>query len=339
MSQALGLINAALLAAVLFAGVSALMVALSMPLWRSRLQRLAPPAQARALYLLCIAPVALGLAMTALCFVPGALGTVWSSLDHCLDHGGHGHLCLIHGVGSAGTALGWSLVLVALGGFLVRLGRQQYRSRRLSRQLAQLADSARLHEPSGALLIDSPLPFAAVVGRRCQVLLSTPLLERLSPAHLEAVLEHERAHLRRRDPLFRALAAALSCAHLPGVRRRLLDHLELASERACDEEAGARVGSRVHVAQALLAVERLLQEYPRHRRDPDHRGPAGQVAFARSHLVQRVEALLAPGRDAATGGHHHWRSRSGLLALLSLAALGVAPLHHTAEIMIALIAH
>ena len=84
------------------------------------------------------------------------------------------------------------------------------------------------------------------------------MLERLSPDHLRAVLEHERAHLRRQDPLWRLVAALLASAHVSAVRRTLLDDLELASEHACDEEAGARIGSRVLVAQALLAVERLL---------------------------------------------------------------------------------
>jgi len=77
----------------------------------------------------------------------------------------------------------------------------------------------------------------------------------LAPAALDAVLAHEAAHARRRDPLRRLAARAASDAlfYLPLARwwsRRLAEIAELRADRAAVSYAG-----RGAVAGALLAVQ------------------------------------------------------------------------------------
>jgi Zn-dependent protease with chaperone function len=89
---------------------------------------------------------------------------------------------------------------------------------------------------------------------RPRILLSTAALAILDPAELAAVLGHERAHLRRRDPL-RLLAARLLAddgCYLPALRwisHRLALHCELAADRAALDHS-----SRAALAGALLKL-------------------------------------------------------------------------------------
>lgn len=96
---------------------------------------------------------------------------------------------------------------------------------------------------------------AVTVGLvRPYVVVSTALVETLGRAELRAVLAHEQAHLRRRDPL-RVLVARVLVAHLwflpvaRDLRRRARSGFELAADRA----AAGRYG-RSALAGALLRV-------------------------------------------------------------------------------------
>ncbi len=90
--------------------------------------------------------------------------------------------------------------------------------------------------------------------RRPRLLLSTGALRGLSVAEVEAVLRHECAHLRRRDPLrlvaARALAAALPAAPLLGAFAATLPATQ---ELAADRAALAAIGADA-LAGALLKV-------------------------------------------------------------------------------------
>lgn len=74
----------------------------------------------------------------------------------------------------------------------------------------------------------------------------------LSP-HRDAVLAHERAHVRRHDPLLRfaAIWVRRILWYLPGWKQ-LTDQIEFEAERACDTLACEQVG-RAAYARALLA--------------------------------------------------------------------------------------
>jgi hypothetical protein len=89
---------------------------------------------------------------------------------------------------------------------------------------------------------------------RPRILISTAALAILDPAELAAVLGHERAHLRRRDPL-RLLAARLLAddgCYLPALRwlsHRFALHCELTADRAALDHS-----SRAALAGALLEL-------------------------------------------------------------------------------------
>ena len=334
MSGVLGLIQLFILSVALLAGIVAALSALAYPHLRPRFARVAPARRARLLTALCLAPLGVAVLQTGLFFLPGILGTIWPSLDHCLAHAadGHMHLCFAHPPGTAGAWFGWLIVLgvtVGLGRPLVGDLLKTWRSARMIRQLIHTAEAsdastAALHR-SDLRVIESPMPVAVATAVGAQVLVSSAMVEALTPKLLDAVVAHEHAHLRRRDPWRRVIAMILSAGHLPKTRRAILDDLELACEQASDEEAAQVVGSRLHVAQALLAVARLAGAQP---------PPAMTVAFGDSSIEARVNALLAdPLPEGRVMTEVGW-----LVTTCALALAVASPGHHLVEHLIELLA-
>ena len=135
-------------------------------------------------------------------------------------------------------------------------------------------------------LIACAAPVALCHGLlRPRLLLSTGALRGLSATEMEAVLRHERAHLRRRDPLrlvaARALAAALPAAPLLGA---LATTLPAAQELAADRSVLAAIGADA-LAGALLKVNAA---------GGTPRGPLVAVgAFSDAELADaRIDQLL-----------------------------------------------
>jgi len=122
----------------------------------------------------------------------------------------------------------------------------------------------------------------------------------------------------------RLAARVLSRLHLPALRRALLAELAVASEQACDAEAGHRVGDRLVVAEAILAVERLLAAAV-----PP---PAGLASFDGNSVAGRVRALLAVELPAPP--QRAYRVAAALACLFAVAC--VDPLHHLTEHLLAL---
>lgn len=131
-----------------------------------------------------------------------------------------------------------------------------------------------------------------------------------------AVLGHELAHLRRRDPAWRLLAAVMQALLWPQLLNRVaLRRLDLLAELACDAAAAAPAGQRLALAQSLLRCAEALKT-GRH-------GPALAcgAASAGSPLLARVRRLLGSDADAP---RERRGVRWGLVALL-LAALVAMP--------------
>jgi Zn-dependent protease with chaperone function len=149
------------------------------------------------------------------------------------------------------------------------------------------------------------------------------VLDALTPAELQAVLEHEAAHVHARDNVKRWL---LACAPTLGWRRAALG-LERAWEEAAEHEADRASGVGLHLASALIKTARLARGGP---------GPlAPAAAFHGGGNVARrirelVEARAPLGR------------RTSLIPLLWLVAgllaaalpLGWPQAHHWAEILV-----
>lgn len=138
-------------------------------------------------------------------------------------------------------------------------------------------------------------------------------VDELDGPSLRAMLAHEFAHLRRRDPAVLALVSLLQALFpwqilLPLVRRRWLRLVEL----RCDAIAADRT-SPTAVARCLLEVAGWLQA---ERPSP---GPALGMAARPSSLRDRIEAALQ--RRTVTPPRRLW---SCAFASVSLSALAVA---------------
>jgi Zn-dependent protease with chaperone function len=204
----------------------------------------------------------------------------------------------------AGAAL-WSLacamLVIAALGLLVLVSWRAVRSVRRQRQhtgmalepllscrsvpaSADLADLLRaLHLETCTQVVDLETPVAMCYGLvRPRLVLSAGLARGLSRAELEAVVRHERAHLRRRDPLRLILIRALADA-VPAVPvlREAAEAVATAQELAADRDAMAAVGADA-LGSALLKVGDALG--PLHGR--------GAAIGAFSTIDARIDQLL-----------------------------------------------
>lgn len=141
-----------------------------------------------------------------------------------------------------------------------------------------------------------------------------------------AVLGHELAHLRRRDPAWRLLAAVIQALLWPQALNRIaVRRLDLLAELACDAAAAAPSGQRLALAQSLLrCAEALKAQGGRH-------GPALAcgAASAGSPLLARVRHLLTTDAEAPPRERRRvrWVLVGALLA--ALVALPAVVVSHT----------
>lgn len=147
----------------------------------------------------------------------------------------------------------------------------------------------------------------------------------LPDVEARAVLGHELAHLRRRDPAWRLLAALMkSLLWLQPLNHVALRRLDLLAELACDAAAAAPAGQRLALAQSLLRCAEALKG-PGQRHGP---ALACGAASAGSPLFARVRRLLKSEDEAP-------RERRGVrwglagAMLLGLIALPAVVVSHT----------
>lgn len=158
------------------------------------------------------------------------------------------------------------LLLVATGLALLSLRDQVRATRRLAQRVrslalpvpGSLADAAETVGLAGRVdMLDADEPFSFAHGLVApRVAVSRALLASAEPAELLAVLEHERYHVRRLDPLKVVIARAASSAYfflpaLRGLRRRYAAASELAADRRAMTTCG-----RGALAGALYRVVR-----------------------------------------------------------------------------------
>jgi Zn-dependent protease with chaperone function len=124
----------------------------------------------------------------------------------------------------------------------------------------RIAASRGLHV--GLVMSDYPLSFVWGFGRS-RLVLSSGLLNALSPEELAGVLEHEAAHHARRDNLFKLALTMCSYASLAFPLSRLIFKWRSAEvEMICDEVAVARTSSPLDVASALVKLRRQTLVVP-----------------------------------------------------------------------------
>lgn len=163
-----------------------------------------------------------------------------------------------------------------------------------------------------------PMPAFTTGWWSPRVVVAADLSSRLSPNELTAVLAHEAAHVRRRDPLrlfaLRALASLLFW--LPVLRRVAAD-LEDEVEILADDAVPAALA--IPLASAVLKL------------GAGEQGLAGTVGFQRADLLPRRIRRLA-GEDVAATTHTSTRSLLGAVAALAVVwSSGVMVLHPLAD--------
>jgi len=147
------------------------------------------------------------------------------------------------------------LLLVGAGLGAVSVARQVSATRRLGEHVDRSRVVVPQGAPRGVEVVDHDEPFAFTFGLGVpRVAVSRGLIEQLSPEELEAVVVHERYHVRARDPLklVVARAAARTCFFLPTVGHLVARYVagrELAADRHSLRDLG-----RPALAGALLKV-------------------------------------------------------------------------------------
>jgi len=225
-------------------------------------------------------------------------------------------------------ASGAALLLVGVG----RVALMQWRTARLTR--AWMADATPL-ALSGlsipAYAITTGYPVVAVTGvLRPRLVIDRLVLRVCTAPELDAILAHERGHVRRRDNLRRlAFATVPGSWGAPGLARAWRD----ATEEAADDLAATGADdARFHLATALLRVSRLA---------PPQDGRAWQAQLPASALYRgdsiehRVRRLV----DGPEAGHHLGRSWAAALGLMLLTAAFVLQheIHDAMEVVVAVL--
>jgi Zn-dependent protease with chaperone function len=171
---------------------------------------------------------------------------------------GHGFACLAATAANPLDFVRMAAPALAAGILVIGL-RMGWTALRLSHALRRLPRAARQMElePHGVECITSVAPTAFCAGSlRPRVYVTDSLVELLNPPELAAVIAHERAHARRRDPLQRSLLAAVSelLFSPPWVlwlRNRHHERAEISADRAA-----ARLVGPSAVADALTTLAR-----------------------------------------------------------------------------------
>jgi len=141
-----------------------------------------------------------------------------------------------------------------------------------------------------AFAIDERFPLIAVVGvLRPRLYIARQVLARCTRDEIAAIVAHEAGHVARRDNFARLLLR--SCPD-PLAFTPMGDAVERAWSEACDraadDHAAARTGSRLDLAAALVTVARALGAP----------APAGRALAAHcqeGEITSRVRRLLRPG--------------------------------------------
>ncbi|MGH3328534.1 MAG: M56 family metallopeptidase [Streptomycetales bacterium] len=207
---------------------------------------------------------------------------------------------LVSGLG-AGLAVGvGARGSCCLAAALVAAGRQRRRQRDM------LALIARRDDALDAVVVDHDVPVVyCLPGRGRQIVLTSAALASLDAEQLQAVLAHERAHLRGRHHLVLAAAAGLERA-FAGVPlfRHAREQIARLVEMLADDAAAHRC-ERHAVAAALVTLA-------------EGSAPAAALAAGGPSALARVRRLLAPARPLGRA-----RLVIGVVALAALLSLPV----------------
>jgi Zn-dependent protease with chaperone function len=163
---------------------------------------------------------------------------------------------LVRAFGSGKPSAAWALIgalavatliVVRLAVALIGVSIRSRARRARHRMLADLLDRAERHESidvEGLRVLDGALPLAyCVPGRSPRVVVSEGALQLLDRPQIEAVLQHEQAHLRHHDDVvMESFTAFYQAVPRPLRSRAPLDAVHLLLEMVADDAARRRGG-------------------------------------------------------------------------------------------------
>lgn len=279
-----------------------------------------------------------GIAGASVCWAlvwPGLI----QEICHCVAHGlHHPHLCLKHPeyagltLAPAGIIAGvWlACVLPQLGRLMAGLWQTQRWVRHISGLREQVFDSVRFR------LIDAPGFGAGTVGLfRPLIAVDRGLWRKLDADERRAVLNHEDAHRKRRDPLSLLVLGAGAALTIAPASGKLLDSWRATAESECDRYAAQVTKSPDSVASALIALERYHREQPTSACALAANAGGGQ-------LEGRVRTLLSDdlsARPANLGSDVLAVFLLGLVVVSVSSLLAGDAIHHAAETALGIFVH
>lgn len=284
------------------------------PLIRQRLRRIHPGQGSILLLYYWSGPALLSLISTVLLFIAPLEGVAVSEHCHgvCVDH-----VPLVHSPWLAGAGLCLLAVLVAA--LTVHFSLSLLRGIKMRRQLKLLATP-----DQGFQRVNTAVAAVFTLGWwRPEVYVSTALLSHCQDHDLSVILEHEKAHLMRRDNLALLLVKVFTLVLPRAWQHDVLADMHLLCEQACDF-VSARRHKPVDVAETLVRIGRLLKAQC-----------SSQVEFLSrfdgSDLELRVQALLDIAQRKRLAG---WQLGFLLLLTFVLIYCALNPLHHGVEWLI-----
>jgi beta-lactamase regulating signal transducer with metallopeptidase domain len=164
------------------------------------------------------------------------------------------------------------------------------------------------HSPEVRIVPGHITPLVWALGRRARVLLPAGLLERLNEPQATALLMHELAHLRRRDPWMRWFEAAAVVLHWWNpIAWWARARLQQAEEECCDALVLQTLPNHASAyAEALLETVQFLSE-------GRAASPMLASGFGRvNHLKRRFEMILQGSRRRVS-----WPGRIALLVVMT----------------------
>lgn len=236
----------------------------------------------------------------------------------------------------AADVLLFALLLWGLG-CLVSLLRMLHQMRALLRMRrrvlrdgssASAATTATLRDLAGEMGLTAPalrvLPALASPMVLPGVVVLPRWAEGLDVVQLRAMLAHELAHLRRRDPLWRPLQRfALVPLFFHPLAWHALRRLEILAETLCDGAAAERSDGRALAECLAECLARNAQPADIRRSVPIDRGAALALAMAErgDGIVPRVRNLLENPHMKLSTIPLRWRWTAAAIALFALVAL------------------
>ena len=297
---------------------------------KRRLRQLGAGAEKRAAALALIVPPLLG-GTVALALAGFSFVAPWYGLsDHCGTHGHHIHLCLLHGGEWAELPWAVSLISALAAILLVRLARLAEAMWRARQRLRIVEQSSTRISASGppVFLAPSEQSFCFVAGVRTpRIYVSESLWSRQSSDEREAMLEHERAHVRNGDLWRSIVLSAFALLGAPLVAARCRGLWSDATERFCDRLAADQTGDTEAVASALLNMVRGQRL-------------RGALAFLHrpESVKDRVVAVLSIERTGQRAAARIGWGAAGVVSVAAIATGALAdPLHHILETFFSLI--